>query len=217
MMHTATIKIKVVLGEPSPPPPPPPPPFVGTCIGLRFDDPASLDWGIFAAGPVPETPTEIDWGDGTTESVPSISQLVHTYPSIGEYEVRLSDTVTALRLSNISGAFADYAKRIVSFITNSVNLNSIGALCFNGVSGLETVDLRKGNVTTLNTRCFDGCVSLSGRLDLPKVNSIFSTAFRGCVNISELHFAKSNEAIITALSSYDTLFGAVNARPFFDL
>ena len=190
--------------------------FIGTRIGLRFDDPASLDWGIFTAGAVPGTVTEIDWGDGTTERVSSISQLVHTYPSVGEYEVRLSDTVTTLRLSNISGAFTDYAKRIVSFITNSVNLNSIGALCFNGVSGLETVDLRNSNVTTLNTRCFDGCVSLSGRLDLPKVNSIFATAFKGCVNITELHFAKSNEAVISALTGFDTLFGAVNARPFFD-
>ena len=210
-MNIITIKATLVAD-----PAPPPPQFIGTRIGLRFDDPASLDWGIFTAGVVPESVTEIDWGDGTTERVSSISQLVHTYPSVGEYEVRLSDTVTTLRLSTVSGVFATYAKRIVSFVTNAVNLNTLSALCFNGASGLETVDLRDGNVTTLSTRCFDGCVSLSGRLDLPKVNSIQATGFKGCVNITELHFAKSNEAVISALTGFDTLFGAVNARPFFD-
>ena len=220
MIHTATIKIKVVIGEPSPPTPPPPPVVRETRIRIRVDDPASLTWGIYG-----HTMAEghaqgfIDWGDETTTEIVS-GQNLHTYAQTGEYEVRISDDISELRCVSRAGTSPFqllYAPMIRGFRTNAERLEEIGMDCFYKTVNLAEFHCEGSGVREIAVRSFQYCTGLVGRLDLPGVDTVETDAFKAATGITELHFSKANEAAITALPGFATSFGAVNAQCVFDL
>lgn len=69
---------------------------------------------------------------------------------------------------------------------------------------------------------FSGCTGLTGSVSFPKLTSVggttgFQNAFLNCTQITELHFRRDAQAVIQALGTYDTKFGATNATIYFDL
>ena len=192
-----------------------PAPFVGTRIRIRLDDPASLTWGIYsfvlADG---ESSVTIDWGDGMVQTFTETQEISHTYPAIGIYEVKISDSIAALRCSSSAADplyYDGFAPCILSCETNAAKLIKIDRFCFMGARNMVTFNCNDSGVTELSTRCLRECESLSGSVGLKPVTSINSTTFAESPGITELVFSQANYDIISALSGFETQFGALNA------
>lgn len=226
MIHTATIKIKVVLGEPSPPPPPPPPPFVGTRIKIAVDDEQRMfRIGNLDAGSM-GTKFAIDWGDGVAEYYTgSILLVYHEYAKAGTYEIRISDDVETMNLGNSDEAFnALYPPMVLSFVHNGEKLLTLNGSAFANCKNLTAFDVREGKINKLSTNTFIGCEKLGGVLFFPCVTSTpgrsQTKVFSNCTGgITEIHFAESAEEVITATASYkaDLTLGTGTAVCVFDL
>ena len=226
MIHTATIKIKVVLGEPSPPPPPPPPPFVGTKIKIAVSDEQRVfRIGYLDTGSI-GTRFALDWGDGEVEYyTSSISLAYHEYAKAGTYEIRISDNVESMNIGNSDDAFNErYPPMVLSFVHNGVNLQTLYGSAFANCSNMTVFDVRDGKINKLSTNTFIGCEKLGGVLYFPCVTSIpgrsQTKVFSNCTGgITEIHFAKSAEEVITATASYkaDPTLGTGTAVCVFDL
>ena len=198
-----------------------PAPFVGTRIRIKLDDPESLTWGMnhltLADG---HDKAIIDWGDGRTDELAASGALTHNFASVGEYMVRVSDDIISLRCSIKSdkSAFKTiYAPMIREFRTNATHLNNILSACFYAAENLSIVSCKGSGLMTLHTLALANCPSLAGRLDLPGISYLYATTLSESLGITELHFSKANEEEITALSGFDTAFGALNAVIVFDL
>lgn len=202
----------------------PEPPFAGTRIRIRADDPGSLTWGMFdltlAEG---REKAVIDWGDGTHEEFAASGKATHTYATTGEYEVRISDDLSAIRCSytKTSSPFRSvYAPMIRGFLTTAVRLQTFASSCFNGATNLTAFSCASSGATALAISAFALCPSLTGRLDFPHAVSIAASSFKDSPGITELHFGSANEATIKALPAWTESggrFGAENAEAFFDL
>ena len=199
----------------------PPPVIPETRIRIRVDDPASLTWGMkmltLAEG---HERAVIDWGDGITTEVTLSEAQEHTYAQPGEYEVRISDDLSALQcLMRVGQSVYQlvYAPMIREFRTNATLLESFGVDGFYKAANLTTLLCEGPGVRELGSWTLRYCTGLLGRLDFPQVNSIAAQSFLGSTGITELHFSKANEAAITALPGFATSFGAVNAQCVFDL
>lgn len=192
-----------------------PPPFVGTRIRIRLDDPASLTWGINSIGPASgHEKVIIEWGDGAQDEITAQGQFTHTYAHTGEYEVRISDDVSQIRISARSETdpcHTTYAPMIREVKTNATNLITLLAFCFANASCLQLFNCAESAVKNLNASTFKGCSSLSGSIDLRGINGLGSTSFGECLAVTELVFSQANYDIISALSGFDTQFGALNA------
>ena len=191
-----------------------------TRIKIRLDDPESLTWGMatltLAEG---HEKAVIDWGDGTRTEVTASGSQTHDYAEVGEYEVRLSDDISALACSvkvNTSPFRSVYAPMIREVRTTAALLAQLGAFCFGNATNLSTFTCERSALHSLATNAFRTCTSLAGRLDFPCADNIASKAFYESLGITELHFSEANEETIRALSGYDTAFGAENADVFFD-
>lgn len=70
-------------------------------------------------------------------------------------------------------------------------------------------------------RTFSYCTGLTGSVLFPQLKSVGKSGlyytFYGCKNIKEIHFRKDAQAVIQALDTYNTKFGATNATIYFDL
>ena len=192
-----------------------------TRIKIKLDDPESLTWGMYsltlAEG---HEKAVIDWGDGTRTEVTASGAQEHTYAQIGEYEVRISDDISALACSVkvITSPFHSvYAPMIREVRTTAALLAQLGAFCFGNATNLSAFTCEGSALHSLATNAFRTCTSLAGRLDFPCADNIASKAFYESPGITELHFSKANEETIRALPGYDTAFGAENADVFFDL
>ena len=192
-----------------------------TRILIRLEDPASLVWGMsgitLAEGCAR---TVINWGDGTTTELTATGEVAHAYDRTGEYEVRLSDDIGALKCSKRTGTSpycAIYAPMIRKFRTNAAVLDALSPDCFYNAVNFSSFTCEGSALRTLGSLSFRGCEALVGRLDLPLVEDISATAFNGSLGVTELHFSAAKEAAITALSGFATKFGAANAAISFDL
>ena len=199
----------------------PVPPFVGTRIGIRLDDPASLTWGMqniqLASG---HEKAVIEWGDGSREEVTLNGAKTHAYARAGEYEVRISNDIAVLCCSStVAGNVyrAVYAPCILSCRTNADALKTLYSGCFCGAVNMTAFSCEGANVQTLAGQVFGGCSSLVGRLDFPRAERLTASTFANDTGITELHFAGEFEAKIRAQSGFNTGFGAVNATVSFDL
>ena len=199
----------------------PPPVIPETRIRIRVDDPASLTWGMrgmtLADG---HERAVIDWGDGITTEVTLSEAQEHTYAQPGEYEVRISDDLSALQCLIRAGQSVYqlvYAPMIREFRTNATLLESFGVDGFYKAANLTTLLCEGSGVRELGSWTFQYCTGLVGRLDLPQVSSVAAQSFFGATGITELHFSKANEEVISALPGFGTAFGAANAEIFFDL
>ena len=192
-----------------------------TRIRIKLDDPESLTWGIYNL-----TMSEgrekavIAWGDGMESEIHESGQLTHTYAQPGEYEVRISDDIASLGFSYLTtpSPFKDiYAQMIREFHTSATRLDALEMFCFEKAQNLSVFECETSGLRKLNSRLFWNCTSLAGRIDLPGIEDVATTTFSHATGITELHFSKANEAVITALPGYDTAFGAANAAVYCDL
>ena len=205
-----------------------PAPFVGTRItinvgeGLKF----KLRSATLADGCVRAT---VDWGDDTEPTIfdSGISAAEHIYPRQGEYSIQISDDIRRLIIghSNPSSEYCTvYAPMVVGFSSNATRLTTITNHCFHNCRNLSRFDISKSAVSEIAASSFIDCAALSGDLDFPKVDNItgedYSLPFGGCPNITGLHFALSNRAVIESLPVWEISnhnLGAENATVFFDL
>ena len=196
------------------------PPFVGTRIGLRLTD--TLTWGIYAATLAEgSAAVEIDWGDGTRQTCETVSELTHTYPAPGEYEVRISDDIAELGCAFINTDFFDvYAPLILSAKSNATKLASAAAYCFGNAVNLSEVDLP---IKSIELAAFFNCFAL---IEPRFPNTTYITTgiapkrpFKGCANLQFFHFGETNEEAITNLTLYktDPTLGSGNGVCKFDL
>lgn len=199
----------------------PAPPFVGTRIGIKLDDPASLTWGIgkftLADGHGSAT---ISWGDGSQEQVTG-GELTHTYPRPGEYEVRITDDIKDICcLYSASTEKTTFIEMVREFSTNATALATISGTCLAGAANLKTLKCEGSWVKSMLGRAFANCSSVIGRVDFLGAVTLGPNTFTGCTGITEIHFAEANEAAIKAQSSWESshhTFGAPNAVISFDL
>lgn len=201
--------------------PVPPEPLTDTRIGI--DLPADdLEWGIYSNTATGE-PAQVDWGDGTVETLVSGAQNVHAYSRGGAYEVRISDAIGKIRCcSTLDGSpfKTRYPLRIRSFRTGAAKLTSVYTACFSGAANMTCLDCADGNVDRLGQYAFDGCRGLSGKLYFPKVATVYANSFRNCTGgIAEFHFAAEHEEQIRRSGQFesDPTLGTGTARCVFDL
>ena len=191
-----------------------PPLFVGTRIGISLTD--SLVWGIrtavLAEG---HTAVLIDWGDGTRQTCEAVTEVTHTYPAPGKYEVRISDDIRSFNLH-----WGDDAKKlpVTSFATNAKNLTSLSAYAFAECANLSVLDISPdAALSTCVIRAFKNCVSLPSELRLYHLKILASNTFEGCPQIRALRFSAENKAEVLEKTGFATAFGAENATVYFDL
>jgi len=58
---------------------------------------------------------QVDWGDGTVDTVTTWNGGSHVYASTGTYQVKISGTFPAFNYATIAGAWKDYLTRIVQW------------------------------------------------------------------------------------------------------
>ena len=190
-MHIITKKVRLV-----------PAPFVGTKI--RVSVPSSpggeLTYKIFRAIRADGCDTlMIDWGDGVTETFNAFINKGHTYEEPGVYEIRISDDVSELTVSNTADTYVNfYAPSVLSFTSNAKKLTSIGT--FRRCCNMIGFDMRESNIMELRECEFLDCASLSGDIYLPRISELPYTdtqPFAGCTGgITRIHFSAEHEDAI---------------------
>ena len=55
---------------------------------------------------------EVDWGDGTVETVTTYNGGTHAYASTGTYEVKISGDFSGFEYGNTSSSYKDYITKI---------------------------------------------------------------------------------------------------------
>ena len=167
----------------------------------------------------------VDWGDGTVETVADISRMTHTYASAGVYTVRLSDDLAMLGCSAPVGTAVQsrvYAKLLKGVGCNAEKLKALNTGAFRQSDNLVSADFADAAIESIRSNAFNGCSALAGAVAFPSVVDIDGAAgtlpFAGCTALREIHFARANEPVITALPCYadDPHLGAANATVLFD-
>jgi hypothetical protein len=181
----------------------PEPPFVGTTIRVRIPD-DSLTFGIenFVLSDGSES-VAIDWGDGSVqEFAADADHITHEYPHGGDFEIRISDGVSSIKLSGSSSQDPDYYEVYAPMV--------------------RRVESNGARLTTIQANCFRHCVNLTYAA-FPSVSVINGRSgtvpFNECAALTEIHFAATNKDAIEATATYrsDPTLGAPNATVYFDL
>ena len=181
----------------------PEPPFVGTTVRVRIPD-GSLTFGfnnlVLADGSESFT---IDWGDGSVqEFAADADHATHEYAHGGDYEIKISDGVSSIKLSGSSMQDPDYynvyAPMIRSVESNGERLAIIQANGFR-------------HCVNLTSAAFQSVSVVNGRSG--------TVPFNECAALTEIHFAAAHEAEIKETMAYkaDPPMGAPNATIYFDL
>ena len=183
---------------------------------------------------------DIDNGDGTVMTLKAGEKYEHTYAAPGVYRVRIPDVIQTLAPSyrNDNVYSTVYAPMILGARSVATRLTTLAIAGWRNCRNMTDFDMRACPIDLLNTvfeacaslKSLDGlpraltelkaatfrnCVGLRGRVELPQVKLVSASgmanvAFTGCTNVTELCFAKENEAAIRACAYYDQAFGAEN-------
>lgn len=180
----ATFKVKVLNPET-----PPVPPFVGTRLVIRTSD-TQRTFGftnlVLGDGHANVT---VDWGDGTVETLTSISKITHDYAATGEYEVRISDDLKSLSVSaSMSGSpfYDEYPKLVKRVHSNAQSLTKTGLSFLARCINLTSVDLGDSAITAFQVHTFAFCESLTA-YRLPKgLTSLGTQVFRACPRLTSV-------------------------------
>lgn len=190
-----------------------PAPFVGTILNVRVGD--GLVFKIrgvrLAEGCEHIT---LDWGDGEIQVFDrTITDAAHSYPSPGEYTIRISDDI---RNFSFSGETPEseyttvYAPMLTGFATNATRLAIISSHAFHNAYNLSRLDISGSAAEIISAASFKGCAALEGEFYFPRVNDVrgegaggIALPFEGCVNITALHFSEQFEEQIKAGSAYN--------------
>ena len=116
-----------------------------------------------------ETDVIVDWGDGTVESIFELTTTTHTYAAPGEYEITISDVLTEITLSGVSGLRREFGLKVIGFSSTAPHL------------------------TRLGTAAFACCENLEGVVELPRITELgkglqaTQMPFYNCPNVGEIH------------------------------
>jgi len=159
-----------------------------TRIDVTIDNASYNKFGIYSTVSRDQSvPTIVDWGDGTSDTISgNISQLVHTYASLGTYTVTINNTIRSIALSYSGSAWYStntknrYIKMRVKSISH--NISSFPDYAFYYCQKLtDVVFPLNSEFTTIPNYCFSYCTSLT-YINIPSsVTTIGSYAFRGAV------------------------------------
>ena len=181
----------------------PVPPFVGTTVRVRIPDDSptfGLNNLVLAEG---AESFSVDWGDGSVQDFAAdLDHATHEYAHGGDFEIRISDGVSSIKLSGSSSQDPDYY---------NVYASMVRSIASNGV-----------RLTTIQANGFRHCVNLTSAAfqSVSVVNGRSGTVpFNECDALTEIHFAAAHEEAIKETSAYkaDPPFGAPNATVYFDL
>lgn len=151
---------------------------------IAFDVIATAEQLTYSFDAYPSASFTLDWGDGTTSTVPaSQSTQSHTYSEAGTYRIRIADT---------TGLFSGTTR----WMKPGANASSPSA-------AQQAAAAMVGRVYTFNTRTntypqfqFRDCVSMYGLELLPATTTIRESAFRNCASWNPAEMPD----IITSLS-----------------
>lgn len=164
----------------------------------------------------------IDWGDGTTQAEIGTTRLGHVYAQPGVYEIRLSDDISALVAVDATEEMQFFAPCYLSFWSNATQLKTLKSQAFRNCSKLSMADFAASAINNLYPGVFYGCTALPSVIYMPKVDTFHGPGmvppFKGCSQITELHFSAANEAAIKASTTWakDPTIGTSTSTCFFD-
>ena len=214
------VKKIILVAEPGPEPA-----VRGTFLTIEPTE-ESPTYGFYAGALAADSGSvTVDWGDGTVETVADISRMTHTYASAGVYTVRLSDDLAMLGCSAPVGTAVQsrvYAKLLKGVVCNAAKLKALNTGAFRQSDNLVSADFADAAIESIKSNAFNGCFALAGAVVFPSAVDIDGAAgtlpFAGCAALREIHFARANEPVITALPCYadDPHLGAANATVLFD-
>ena len=166
-------------------------------------------------------PIAIDWGDGNIDFVNgNISQLTHTYSSVGTYTVRLSN-VKSVRLSiNSETWYASTSQNkytLKQMLAWDSSITSLLSYTFCGCESLSSM-VFPSSLTAIPNYCFQNCTSLTNitipsaiaiigehsfrncglrSITIPSaVTNIKNSAFNGCKYLTNITFESSNTELV---------------------
>ena len=126
-------------------------------------------------------PIVIDWGDGTVEQVNGdVSQKVHTYATVGEFEVTISNVKTFAASANDFTWYGTTSlnRYTLKEVTLGSSVTSIGTYAFNNCNSLTSVTI-PDSVTSIGSDAFQACGLMSVTIG-NSVTSIGRYAFSNC-------------------------------------
>ena len=154
--------------------------------------------------------TQIDWGDGTVNSV-----LNHTYANTGEYSCKIYNVTTIgedafLNLNNLTSAVIPNSVTTIGFeafrgcssLTSVVigdSVISIGRAAFSECRSLTNVVIGN-NVSSIDAMAFQYCTSLTSVVIPDGITSISSWAFYGCNSLTSVTFKGENPLSINIIT-----------------
>jgi surface protein len=130
--------------------------------------------------------SNVDWGDGTTDSITAFdqSEVTHTYSTAGTYEIKISDALRSFRFDN-----SDDKLKILNISNWGVfTFNEISM--FSGCSNLNTTSSDAPIITLTDaSSTFRLCTSLTSlnvsNWDVSNIQSMF-VMFFGCNSLTTL-------------------------------
>ena len=131
---------------------------------------------------------DIDWGDSTSQTVTSATPITHTYPSIGEYEISITENVAGgfptLSFSEVSGDRLKLLEIMQWGLNTWQTLNRSFSGCSNmTITATDEATANTGSVTDFEY-AFNNC---SGMTFFPLINtSSATTLYRTWLNCSGL-------------------------------
>ena len=149
------------------------------------------EFGFYSATKKSTSPKiYIDWGDGQTESLDSISQKYHTYSTIGTFIVKVSDDITSLTVSkNSSTYYGKIRYTLKKVLAWSTSITTLPNYCFYYASALTTISANLNHITSLGSYCFYYCNTLSSFefiRGMTKLTSIPTRCFQSCTYFNNL-------------------------------
>ena len=120
------------------------------------------------------TTVDVDWGDGTTDTItnPVQSETTHTYASSGIYTIKISGVVNAFQF----GGAGDKDK--LNVVSNCGQLNLNTPIAFNGCSNMTWTATDSPTIsTTTLAGTFRECTSFDGNInnwDVSGVENFFA-------------------------------------------
>ena len=157
---------------------------------------------------------DVDWGDGTTETITSSTGFTHVYADIDEYTISITGVFPNIYMNN--GPEKLKIKRVT-------NLGTVGWTTFQnsfwGCTNLTEFTAGStdtSSVTTMQTMFFN-CSGLTS-LDVSSFNTAnvasMSNTFRGCSSLTSIDVSSFNTSSVTLMSA---MFNSSTALTSLDL
>ena len=156
---------------------------------------------------------DIDWGDGTTESVTTNSPS-HTFATAGTYDIKVTGSCNLFAFNESASAPK------LLHVLNGGTAFTAGSFVngFNGCTNLETADfagLDTSSVTSM-LRMFSGCSNLTtldvSGFDTSSVTSMVSM-LRGCSSLTSLDVSGFDTSSVTDMVGMLALCGNLTTDP----